>query len=499
MPGPPKKKTTFSDIPAEVRQLILQGGSMEPDLDFLVCTSMRPSDDGAMPLTGIGTEADLVVRGMVCGGTLYIKHVYSLKDDERVMQFDPNKPHPEVRTVAPKSSSADTDWYDPVHRNEDGSIRWVHFGDKNSVGTRTTDERLLHRSGLDYLNGRSCILNLAPIGHSFYCDKKTSQLYLSSSFDEAKLLHDRHRLTPLRDERDAPWVETNAKTMNRLQTKLNWRYEDIVDSDEFMLRPIKNGRGKVGSNGTDLLLALSNDVKVYSNDKIIASLPIMSKVTPEQPDDEFMSNPTCNAQLKSTNDKWLLCVPMDWIYHFQKEAKDNNHTMNKWLRTKRLDYGDTPFPLIDSTASRIDYLIAAGFFNYRDNERPEPHELFLPKLRLTKRGSPQRRAASHPRKEARNSATLPETSFDRVAPLLVACFLAQSSPAYDVKDPATHEKLMRLSLDDAFRDTYGLNGNHVEETCDGLRSRSVKELDTLASGCTGIPELDIFGGATFLR
>ena len=472
---------------------------MDPDLDFLVCTSMRRSDDSAMPLTGIGTEADLVVRGMVCGGTLYIKHVYSLKDDERVTQFDPNRPHPEVRTGGPKSGSADADWYDPLHRSEDGSVRWARYGDGNSVGTKALNERLLRRSGLCQSHGSRTIVNHVPLGHVFYCDKTTSKLYLSSSYDEAKLLHDRHRLTPLRDERDAPWVETNAKTMDRLQTQLDWRHEDIVDSDEFMLRPIKNGRGKVGSNGTRLLLGLSKEIKIYTEGEIIASLPIMSRVEPEQPDDAFMSNPVCEAQLKSTNDKWLLCVPMDWIYHFQKEAKDHNATMNKWLRTKQLDYGDTPFPPIDSTASRIAYLIAAGFFDYRNNEWPEPNTLFSPKLRLTKRGSSQQRAMSHPRKEARNSATIPGTSFDRGAPLLVACFLAQSSPAYDVKDPATHEKLMQLSLDEAFQDTYGLNGNHVKETPDVLRSRSAKELEALDSGCTGIPELDIFGGVTFLR
>lgn len=462
---------------------------------------MRLSDDSAMPLTGISKEADLVVRGMVCGGTLYIKHVYSLKDDERVTLFDPNKPHPEVRTEARRRDSGDTDWYDPLYRNEDGSVRWKRYGDKKNVGTKPVSDKLLtSRSGLRHLYSQNGLLNHIPIGHLFYCDKKTGKLYLSSSFDEAKLLTDRHRLTPLRDERDAPWVETNAKTLNRLQTQLDWRCEDIVDSDEFMLRPIKNGRGKVGSHGTDLLLALSKDVKIYSNDNIIASLPIMSKVAPEQPDDAFMSNPICEAQLKSTNDKWLLCVPMDWIYHFQKEATDHNHTMNRWLRTRQLDYGDTPFPLIDSTASRIDYLIAAGFFNYDTEHWPDPNgTFFFPKLRLTKRGSAQQRATSHPRKEARNSATIPGTSFDRVAPLLVACFLAQSSPAYDVKDPATHEKLMRLSLDDAFKDTYGLKGNHVEETPDVLRGRPAKELEALVSGCTGIAELDLFGGATCLR
>ena len=270
-------------------------------------------------------------------------------------------------------------------------MKWARYGDKKNVGTRPVSDKLLTRRG-DYsrVYTQRDLVNHFPIGHLFYCDKKTGKLYLSSSFDEAKLLHDRHRLTPLRDERDAPWVETDAKTLNRLQTQLEWRCEDIVDSDEFMLRPIKNGRGKVGSHGTDLLLALSKDVKIYSNDTIIASLPIMSRVAPEQPDDAFMSNPICEAQLKSTNDKWLLCVPMDWIYHFQKEATDHNHTMNKWLRTKQLDYGDTPFPPIDSTASRIDYLIAAGFFNYRNNEWPEPDALFFPKLRLTKRGTAQR-------------------------------------------------------------------------------------------------------------
>lgn len=497
MPGPPRKQTTFADIPAELRQLILQGGSIEPDLDFLVCTSMRRSDDSAMPLTGMGTEADLVVRGMVCGGTLYIKHIYSLKEDERVPQFDPNKPHPEVRTGGPKSALIDAEWCDTVHRSQDGSVRWARYGDRNSVGTKPLSDRLLRRAALH--RGDRAIVNEAPIGHVFYADETTRRLYLSLSYDEAKLLYDRHRLAPLRDEREAPWVETEAKMMGRLQTQLDWRYEDIVDSDEFMLRPIKNGRAKAGSNGTDLLLALSKDIKIYTDGNIIASLPIVSKVTPEQPNDEFMSNPICEAQLKSTNGKWLLCVPMDWIYHFQKEVTDHNATMNKWLRTKKLDYGDTPFPPIDSTASRIDHLIATGFFDYRDNEWPVPNAHFSPKLRLTKRGTPQQRATSHPRREARNSATIPGTSFDRVAPLLVACFLAQSSPAYDVKDPATHEKLMHLSLDEAFQDTYGLNGPHVEETSDVLRGRPAKELEALASGCTGFPELDIFGGAALLR
>ena len=103
MPGP--KETTFSDIPAELRRLAVQGGASASR--FSVC-AMRLGGDGAMPLTGIGKEADLVVRGMVCGGTLYIKHVYSLKDDERVMQFDPNKPHQEVRTVSARNGPADT-------------------------------------------------------------------------------------------------------------------------------------------------------------------------------------------------------------------------------------------------------------------------------------------------------------------------------------------------------------------------------------------------------
>ena len=510
-------KTTFADIPAELRQLILQGGSIEPDLDFLVCTAMRRGDDSAMPLTAVGKEADLVVRGMVCGGTLYIKHVYSLKAHERVTQFDPKKPHPETRKTtrctdirknverlrgAEEADRLAAEWYETVHRKTgpDGVQqiswlrRWNNDGHMVTIPPMDGRSRRVVEQG-----GAQTVHNEMPIEHLFYADETTRKLYLSTSYDEAKLLYDRHRLAPTRDDRDAPWLERDAKTLNRLQTRLNWRYEDIVESDDFMLRPIKNGRvnARAGHEGTELLLGLSKDIKIYTEGAIIATLPILSKVAPTQPDDEFVSNPHCARHLQATNDKWLVCVPMDWIYHFQKDATDNNDTMGEFVCDKQLDYGEAEYSTIDSTASRIDRLISAGFFDYRPEEgsaRPPPPWLY-PKLRLTKRGSVQRRATSHPRRGARNSMTIPGTSFDRVAPLLVACFLAQGSPAYDVKDPDTHEELMRLSLDDAFQRTYGLNGPYVEETSDVLRGRPAKDTDAKTSGCSGIAELDIFGGA----
>ena len=517
MPNRTDQRTTFADIPAELRQLILQGGNIEPDLDFLVCTAMRRGDDSAMPLTAVAKDADLVVRGMVCGGTLYVKHVYSLKAHERVTQFDPKTPHPETRRTvrcttirknterlrgAEEADRLAAEWYETVHRKTgpDGvqRISWLRRtstdGHMVTIPTMDGPSRRVVEQG-----GPQTVHHEMPIGHFFYADETTRKLYLSTAYDEAKLLYDRHRLAPTRDDRDAPWLERDAKTLNRLQIRLNWRYEDIVESDEFMIRPIKNGRAnaEAGHKGTELLLALSKDVKIYTEGAIIATLPILSKVAPPQPDDEFLSNPACERHLQATNDKWLVCVPMDWIYHFQKDATDHNHTMGDLVRDKQLDYGEVEYETIDSTASRIDRLISSGFFDYRpedDAARPVP-PWFYPKLRLTKRGSVQRRGASHPRHAARNSMTIPGTSFDRVAPLLVACFLAQGSPAYDVKDPDTHEKLMRLSLDDAFQRTYGLNGPYVEETPDVLRGRPAKDADAKTSGCSGIAELDIFGGA----
>lgn len=516
MPSRTSPKTAFADIPAELRQLILQGGSIEPDLDFLVCTAIRRGDDSAMPLTAVAKEADLVVRGMVCGGTLYVKHVYRLKAHERVTQFDPKTPHPETRRTArctdmrknaervrgvAEAGRLAAEWYETVHRKTgtDGTQQISWLDRTNNDGRMATTPPL--DGPLDSTRRRpQTVYNAMPIGHFFYADEATRKLYLSASYDEAKLLHDRHRLASTRDERDAPWLECDAKLLNRLQTRLNWRYEDIVDSDEFMLRPIKNGRANAhaGDEGTSLLLALSKDVKIYTDGNIIATLPILSKVAPAQPDDEFASDPRCERQLKVSNDKWLLCVPMDWVYHFQKDAEDHNHTMGEFFRDKQLDYGEVEYEAIDSTASRIDRLISSGFFDYRadgDAARRSVPACFYPKLRLTKRGGVQRRGTSHPRHAARNSMTIPGTSFDRVAPLLVACFLAQGSPAYDVKDPDTHEKLMRLSLDDAFQRTYGLNGPYVEETADVLRGRPAKDADAKTSGCSGIAELDLFGGA----
>jgi len=543
MPGPPVEATTFASLPPEIRRLILQNGDIMGEADFFICTANRHGDDPAMPMQGISHESDLVVRGYYVGGMLYVTKIYGLREMDNVAGFQPEEPHPEARLFAtsqvfdrahagaaiapggavysqlaraslgPKAAaSAASEWYNEIHREDNGKIKWFKPG--NTFGTLTPwvqsvdlVEASPFRVGAD--GNRKAL----PCGHRFYADRKTRKLFLSLTSDEDRLLSLRHDASSLRPVANAPWVPENPREWNRLQTRMRWREEDIRDCEASILHPIPNGRAnpKAGHAGTDLLLGLSKDIMIRTDSPIIATIPILSRIAPPQPDDELLNHSAVSAQLKTPSDKWLACVPADWIYRFQQGAKDvdwaegMNNSRSVELNSC-MDHCERHLPLIGSTPDRITQLIMNNQYKMRPeqlkNERGGPRRIARPKLRLSKRGAAPSVGIGNLHSTARRKAAahcMQQTSFDEIGPLLVACFIAQGTPARDLQCEKTLKELMALCKDPRFVSEYAVEGPHVRPTPDGAMVRPREPLDETSAQSAPVSELfDIFGGEAVL-
>lgn len=542
MPGPPVEATTFASLPPEIRRLILQNGDIMGEADFFICTADRHGDDPAMPMQGISHEADLVVRGYYVGGMLYVTKIYGLREMDNVAGFQPEEPHPEARLFAaaqvfdpanagaavktnraysqlarvslgPKAAAnAASEWYNEIHREDDGKIKWFKPG--SNFGTLSPWVQSTAADWSDHNPFRVCPdgnRKALPGGHRFYADRKTRKLFLSLTSAEDRLLSLRHDASSLRPAAFAPWVPENPREWNRLQTRMRWREEDIRDCEASILHPIPNGRAnlKAGHAGTDLLLGLSKDIMIRTDSPIIAAIPILSRIAPPQPDDELLNHSAVSGQLKTPSDKWLACVPADWIYRFQQGAKDvdwSEGTARRVELNSCMDHCERHLPLIGSTPNRITQLIMNNQYKMRPEElRHEsggPRRIARPLLRLSKRGAaPNVGHGNHHSATRRKAAAycMKQTSFDEIGPLLVACFIAQGTPARDLQCEKTLKELMALCKDPRFASEYAVEGPHVRPTPDGAMVRPREPLDETSAQSAPVSELfDIFGGEAVL-
>ena len=456
MPGPPVEATTFASLPPEIRSLIFQNGSIVGEADFIVCTANRHGDDSAMPMRGISHDADLVVRGIPIGGMLYVTKIYGLEDRPNVGGFQADEPHPEARVFAtndvytrrnqsgepiPASNmyhpttrhnkrcaqilgktaakNAQSEWYAEVYRDSDSDkIKWnrpeagLAMAEEGKFGTLVPwaqDNNTNPRHGYEISSDVGERKDL-PKGHRFYADAKTRKLYLSLTNEEDRLLRMRHDITSVRPVENAPWAPENPREWSRLQTRMTWREEDIRSSESSVLLPIENGRvnREAGHQGTNVLISLSKRIEVRSENKIIASIPILSRIAPPQPDDELLAHPAVSGQLKSPSDmarvrSGRLDLPLPAGRQGQPRIGNHPNGRNRYVHLDScMDHCERHLPLIGSDADA--HRTADEQQPVQNGRRPAPGREWLPEAHRA--ASPStvqagRRGGSRPRKSAR--------------------------------------------------------------------------------------------------
>jgi hypothetical protein len=463
----------LADLPADLLQGILGALTRDGEVDFLVTTTSKAHDEPGMPMQGIGVEHDLVVRGIPVGDTLYITHVYG-KDDPNII----NASRPPVQ--ASETAEEKAEWYGPLRRNPNGRTKWVQ-------GLRAAS---VVRSGVEHVDLDA--LTAAEHGavcsgamHYFYADDVTRRLHITPFEEDIRLVKRQHDLTPLLSERGTPWLVANDSVIDGYAAEVRARRSAIEHDDAFAMMPIEGSRAnkRPGHPGTKLLLALNHSIKLYASSPIIASMPILSRVSPPTPaDDRLAAVPALQSQLTTTNRKWLACVPIDWIYQWQSDARMANGVGNG--RTRYVPFPpNKQYAKVGSTAERV-----------RDLFDPSVKPANLPpmeaQLRLTHRSSHNNAHSLCAQRRALR--TIPGTSFDVVAPLLVHTFLAHGEKARNLNDPAVLDELLALADVDSFCRENDIEGNLVRPTPPGgrARGRTLAEVDALFDGQAG---LSIFG------
>jgi len=453
----------LADLPADLLQGILGVLTRDGEVDFLVTTTSEAHDEPGMPLQGIGIEHDLVVRGIPVGDTLYITHVYG-KDDPNIISA--SRP----RAQASETAEEKAEWYAPLRRNPNGRTKWRRGRWDASNEANFEDESPAFGPEEQGAVGSGA-------GHYFYADDVTRRLHITPFDEDIKLVKRQHDLTPLLSERGTPWLVANDSVINGYAAEVRARKSAIERDDAFRMMPIEGSRAnrRPGHPGTKLLLALNHSIKLYASSPIIASMPILSRVSPPTPaDDRLAAVPALQSQLTTTNRKWLACVPIDWIYQWQSDKRMADGVGNG--RTRYVPFPpNKQYAKVGSTAERV-----------RDCANM-PMEA---QLRLTHRSSHNNAHSKGAQRRALR--TIPGTSFDVVAPLLVHTFLAHGEKTRNLNDPAVLDELLALADVDSFCRENDIEGNLVRPTPPGgrARGRTLAEVDALFDGASG---LSIFG------
>jgi len=445
-------------LPEELIERIFKpGGGEHGEMDFVLTTcSRRASSNPNLPLMGMGATSDVVVRGIPVGGMIYVTKVYGQPGFENSYVGHRNSRFPEAREDL---GTEKCEWYTPLRRDAStkpidpksithnpvawGSVAQVEGPKGQQVYMRRVCKGAVN-SGHD-------------VDHKFLADDWTRQLYLSVTQEELDLLAKRHDFNEHHRTVEENDMSTPAsrKTAERLVKRAEWRMEDIRDSDAFQLMRVPNGtvNKSCGHQGTKLLLGLTNKVKIFSHSKIIASLPILSRVSVVSPDDELLkTSDHVRNQLERDHDKWLACVPADWIFAWQDKAD-----------VPKFGGPDVQPPKIDSLRMRIHALQthsnAAIRGQYDGSDTSQGGRPF----RVTGR---EAAPAGAPADMARNLSAkiIRGTKFDEAAALLVAVFLSHGGRSYDLNDGAVLDELLALAQKDRFKDRYGVHGPLLTST-----------------------------------
>jgi len=456
-------------MPPDILDSILGTLTRDGEVDFLVATTSKQHDEPGMPLQSIGTMGDLVVRGIPVGDTLYITHFYNFANADgtprRLAAF-------RAPRVASETVQERGEWYAPLRRRANGSVDWCTafqefalYEDSESALPAVPDAGARRQT--------HCPTTCAKLMgvHGFYADDVSRRLYISSMDEEAQLVARQHDLAPLLAEKDTPWFVALDDTIKAYADQVRARRAAIERSDGYKLMPIEGSRAnkRPGHPGTKLLLALNSHIKLYTESPIIASMPILSRVSPPPPPhgpDALAAVRELESQLASDNNKWLLCVPMDWVYQWQSDAQ--MATIGNG-RTRYVPYPTAKtYAKVGSTAERV-----------RDLQPPNLHASYIASVRLTHRSSHDNAASQSEQRRALR--TIPGTSFDVVGPLLVHTFLAHGTPTRNLNDPAVLDALLELAKDERFSRENDVAGNLVHPTAPGgrARARTVAEVDAL--------------------
>lgn len=446
---------TLEGMPEEVRQHILTHVSGLAPIDFYVVTATEQQANVSKPIAALN-GTDVVVRGFPVGPTLYVTEVVPILSDQ------------------PPGSALPPDWpagrklrqYTTPNPSSTPLVRWAleaYTDDLDALADSLADTSIRGRRIVRDTTPRKSIgaREISEAGH-FLLVTPGGQLYLSATSEEDAVTKKRYDLSELSCSR----ITGRNMAAVRLAA-VNERHR-VENKPESSFLRIPNGRAiRTASGSTKKLLKLNSTFAIEVDVPIIATLPILSKIRVPTTDDmptALREDPTMVGRIGLETNKWLACVPAEWVHHQQGEALNAS-----------------PFTLAD----RIEAVRRKVEASARDNE-PQEHARYMNRAsRVLARSRP---AASRnvltpgsdgqlvmadvlaqgegdtrvhdERDEPWSQRHIFGTSFRTLAPALVCTFFdRENTVVTDITNPERVRQLLAKAERSDFQAQYGLRSS----------------------------------------
>lgn len=472
---------TLLSLPEEILDRVFKfnggEGKNDGELDFVLTTAtLRNCSEPTIPLQSTSVERDVIVRGVPVGGVLYVTKVYGLLPEGT---YCPTR-------ASPGRGDSDVEkqeWYGCIRREKDSKP--LNPNDVNHQPVvfddgLAQDAWPIGPSGKRVATKWAGRYGSASYTHLFWADDWTRALYISSTKEDIKDVVRQHKLRGLTDiNAEFDTNDIKSKMMSRLQTRCNWRSEDITGSQAAAFLRLPNGRVNraAGHKGSKLLLGLCKNLKIYLKNEVIATLPIMSRISMPSPNDELLNMNEIKHHLQVDHDKWFACVPIDWVFAWQSKLEGF------------APFGERTFSKVDSLKERID---AMNVGSEGDNGLNVPNTV----AKLIKRKTPSNAMLSRdPIQTHAEQKMFEGTSFEKAAAMLNAVFIAHGGSAFNLHDPECQEQLLQRAEQTRFFMKYRPGGPLLRDVPRGGIARFEKpNTDTVKKG----KKRSIFGGSVVM-
>ena len=308
---------TLEGMPEEVRQHILMHVSGPAPVDFYVLTATEQQSNLSKPVSGLNNN-DVVVRGFPVGPMLYVTEVVPLVPG-RAPTSAPHAHSPIAHTLgqhevavavraAPGRLAPPVDWAVEMRTNDLDALAdslTESWAGGRRIGRTTTPRQ------------SDMARDIGQAGHFLFATPN-GQLYLNATAEEDSVTRLRYHLGELSCSR-ITGHDMGAVRVAAIKQKTNVE----LDPKSTFLRIPKGRVVRTASGNTTKLLKLNSTFAIEVDVPIVATLPILSKIevpTPDRMPAALNEDPTMRGRIGLETNKWLACVPAEWVHQQQAQA-----------------------------------------------------------------------------------------------------------------------------------------------------------------------------------
>lgn len=449
-------------LPQEIKDHILAtsgGGKAGPSEFFLVIG--RTSQSSITKPVSSFSKNEVLVKGYPIGSTLYVTEFVKLNPEKTC-----NATSPSEMSMSNESARRDAEEFVYGPHTKDEWVRSLSTENPMAFAAiRVSD----HLKFLKIRMGGTQMYLPAAKANYFYCTWN-GDIYTNATRDDDQLQQARYSMHDI----NKAFMKTD--NLGRLRRLVQQELIMATRMPDYALRRIPNARvirTKTGSTTT--LLQLNKGTKFEVNTPIIATLPIMAKISVPRNENlpkEITDEPELMNRICLSREKWFACVPAKLILkQYQDYLKRTHPNLTEEIAKYDLSINDL-IQMAINTRRRIIPEVS-------DNEGVVTNDHLDDNALLTENIN----AGRHVIREEQHFKPILGTAFTQIAVILNYVLCEHGAPYKDMTNAAVLDKLMMWSMSTRNADKYGLGSTSLHRVKAGsaLKPRAAKVLPAAAS------------------